>query len=301
MAARPTRFDSPGADRDAVRRYWDAHPISTDSVPWARGTAESFDAIYARWERDMNPRRLGFLQSCAGERLLEVGCGIAIDGRFLTSHGAHYQAVDLSMESLKLASQHFRLMDFPARFANADGTRLPFADETFDVVYSVGVLHHVPDMAAACREVARVTRPGGRVRLMFYHRHSYHYALVHFVLRPLIWLLLTLPGGAKLAKLAPTKVRNMFEVCRRFGFDAQRVLNISTDTSTAEEDDFNPLSYFLGTEDVKRLFARLEDFEFYTTNLRGFPLRFLHGFVERRWGFFLQVTARKPVRRAASN
>jgi ubiquinone/menaquinone biosynthesis C-methylase UbiE len=43
----------------------------------------------------------------------------------------------------------------------SDGERLPFRDESFDVVYSNGVLHHTPDTAGAIREVHRVLRPGG--------------------------------------------------------------------------------------------------------------------------------------------
>jgi len=122
--------DAPQGDERAavrrVRRYWDAHPISVDSVPHEPGTSDSFDAIYARWQRQMHPRRLAFLESCAGDRVLEIGCGIAIDGRFLASHGARYQAVDLSRASLALARRHFALNDLPPRFANADATGLPF-------------------------------------------------------------------------------------------------------------------------------------------------------------------------------
>lgn len=285
--------DAKRDERKSVRRYWDAHPISTDSVPFSPGSAESFDAIFERWQRGINPRRLGFLERCAGKRLLEVGCGIAIDGRYLAGHGANYQAVDLSRESLKLACEHFKQNDLPPRFSNADATRLPFQDETFDVVYSAGVLHHVPDMKAACREVVRVVRPGGRVRIMLYHRHSYHCLLVKYLVSPLIWLLLKLPFGASLARRAPDKLRQTYEICRESGFDLQRILSISTDTSTPGEGNFNPLSYFVSADDVRELFEGLEDFEFYCTDLKYFPFPFFRQAVAERWGFFLQMTARK--------
>ena len=63
-----------------------------------------------------------------------------------------------------------------------DGERLPFASETFDVVYSNGVLHHTPDTAGAIREVHRVLRPNGTAKVMLYHRHSLNY-WVEIVLR----------------------------------------------------------------------------------------------------------------------
>jgi ubiquinone/menaquinone biosynthesis C-methylase UbiE len=280
--------------RSATRRYWDAHPIATDSVPHPRGTRESFDAIFEGWERCMDPRRLAFLDACAGKRVLEVGCGIAIDGRYLASHGARYQAVDLSRESLRLAAAHFAMKALRGGFANADATRLPFADGSFDVVMSIGVLHHVPDMESACREVVRVTRPGGTVRVMLYNRHSYHFLLVDRVVRPLIWLLQKLPFGARLAGFAPRKFREIDAICRRHGFDRQRVLSASTDWSQPGEGNFNPLSYFVSVGDVRRLFAGLTEFRFYRTDLKYFPIPWLRVPVERRFGFFLQMTARKP-------
>jgi SAM-dependent methyltransferase len=281
--------------REEAGAYWNAHPIATDSVPHPRGTEESFDAIFERWERRMSERRLAFLNSCRDKRLLEIGCGIGIDGRYFSSHGVKYQAVDMSRESLKLARRHFTMKDLLPRFANADATRLPFDDDTFDVVYSSGVLHHVPNMVEACREAVRVLRPGGTARIMLYHRASYHYLLVHWLVRPLVWLLLALPFGTAIARRMPDKFRQTYEICLEDGFSADRILSISTDTSTPGESNYNPLSYFVTQSEVRTLFAGLEGFEFYTTELKYYPLPFMRKAVEDRWGFFLQITARKPL------
>ena len=64
----------------------------------------------------------------------------------------------------------------------SDGERLPFRIESFDVVYSNGVLHHTPDTAGAIREVHRVLRPGGVAKVMLYHRNSLNY-WIEIVLR----------------------------------------------------------------------------------------------------------------------
>jgi len=153
-------------------------------------------------------------------------------------------------------------------------------------------------MQGACREAVRVLKPGGTARIMLYHRDSYHYGLVRYLVTPLVWALLQLPfglGGA-IAHFLPRKFRETYEICVEDGFGLDRILSISTDTSTAGEANYNPLSYFVTRDEVRGLFAGLEEFDFYTTDLKYFPLPFLRRAVEDRWGFFLQITAKKPTR-----
>jgi len=281
------------AERHQVQRYWDAHPISIDSVDFERGSRESFEAIYARWQKTGTPDRQEFLETCRNEKVLEVGCGIALDGRFLSENGVDYQAVDVSLQSLKFACEHFRHNDLPQRFTNADATCLPFADGTFGLAYSIGVLHHVPDTPHACQEIGRVIKPGGKLRVMFYCRESYHHGLVTHVVQPLIWLLLHIPFGARIVRMGPAKLRSMFEIVQKHGFSKQRLLDISTDTSEAGDDNFNPHSSFYTERELREIFQDFEDFHFWKTDLKYFPLPWLRDFVERKWGFFLHMTARK--------
>src|SRR5262245_9719140 len=282
--------------RGEIRRYWDAHPIATDTVSHEKGTRESFDAIFARWQQDAGGRERELAALCQGRRVLEVGCGIGIVGRFLSQSGALYHAVDLSRNSLRLARAHFEQHALPRRLANADGTALPFRDGEFDVFVSFGVLMLAPDVAAAFREAVRVTKPGGIVRIMVYHRHSYHYLLVDWAARPLIWTLLKLPFLAPLAlRFAPEKFRMLYEICRADGFGRDRILWASTDTSFPGQGNFHPFTHFLTEAEMRSLFPGLDDLTFERTWLKYFPVAapFLRRFVEKRWGFFLPMTGRK--------
>jgi ubiquinone/menaquinone biosynthesis C-methylase UbiE len=54
----------------------------------------------------------------------------------------------------------------------ADCENLPYADDSFDIVYSWGIVHHTPDTQRALAEIVRVCRPGGTCKVMVYHRHS---------------------------------------------------------------------------------------------------------------------------------
>src|SRR5216683_1841543 len=153
------------------------------------GTREFFDAVerhryteYAPWM----PAVMGF-DDFAGARLLEVGCGMGTDLLQFARRGAKVTGVDLTPRSIEISRRHLAVYGERGDFAITDGENLPFAAESFDVVYSNGVLHHTPDTAGAVREVHRVLRPGGQTRVMLYHRKSLAYwdqvVLRHGVLR----------------------------------------------------------------------------------------------------------------------
>lgn len=291
MPAEPTT-----EDKKALRRYWDAHPISTDSVPYQPGTRESFEAIYEKWRATIDQMRMDFLASCRGRKVLEVGCGIGKDARFLTENGIDYAGIDYSFRTLQLAKHHFDFVGLPKRFTNADATTLPFADDTFGLVMSIGVIHHIVGTREAARELVRVAAPGGIVRVMFYNRNSYHYGLVNWVVRPLIWLMLRVRPLESLLPILPAKFRNLYNICKQDGYSRERILATSADTSFAGQDNFIPRSGFWTEAEMRTLFAGLEDFCFVRRDLKYFPLPFLREWTERQWGFFLTMTARKPGR-----
>ncbi len=141
------------------------------------GTREFFDDVerhryeeYAPWMRDV----MGF-DRFAGARLLEVGCGMGTDLLQFARGGAICTGVDLTPRSVDISRQHFAVYDLEADFALSDAENLPFADESFDVFYSNGVLHHTPDTEGAVREAHRVLKPAGTAKVMLYYRNSWAY------------------------------------------------------------------------------------------------------------------------------
>jgi SAM-dependent methyltransferase len=172
-------------DKQRARAQWSSDPAgAVYGSQHEPGTREFFDEVerhryreYAPWM----PEVMGFDQF-AGKRLLEVGCGMGTDLLQFARGGAQVTGIDLTPRSLEISRRHLSLYGEIGDFANADCERLPFADDSFDVVYSNGVLHHTPDTAGAAREIHRVLRPGGLARVMLYHRGSWAY-LSHVILR----------------------------------------------------------------------------------------------------------------------
>jgi ubiquinone/menaquinone biosynthesis C-methylase UbiE len=171
-------MSTPRSDKERAREQWSADPAG---AVYGRehefGTREFFDEVerhrykeYAPWM----PRVMGF-SDFAGQRLLEVGCGMGTDLLQFARGGARVTGVDLTPRSIETSRHHLKLYGQSGDFALTDAEHLPFADESFDVAYSNGVLHHTPDTAEAVREIYRLLRPGGLARVMLYHRNSWYY------------------------------------------------------------------------------------------------------------------------------
>jgi SAM-dependent methyltransferase len=125
----------------------------------------------------------------ANQDVLEVGCGLGTDLAQFALVGARVTGIDLVPRHLALTRQRFRIAGLDVRLARADAEALPFAAESFDAVYSFGVLHHTPDMNAALSEIHRVLRPGGRIIVGVYYRFAYNLLtfLVRETLRGHLW------------------------------------------------------------------------------------------------------------------
>jgi ubiquinone/menaquinone biosynthesis C-methylase UbiE len=118
------------------------------------------------------------LSQLKGKRVLEVGPGAGGHSALLAKHGAIMTSIDVTFDRARSTQRKFALMGEVAQDCAAlqgDAENLPFADNTFDIVYSNGVLHHTHDTERAIAEVHRVLKPGGQAVIMLYCKDSWHY------------------------------------------------------------------------------------------------------------------------------
>jgi len=105
-----------------------------------------------------------------GRNLLECGAATGRLPAHLAARGWHCTLIDITREGPLLARSRFRTEGVSGMFATADVVRLPFADDTFDVVTSHGLLDLMPDITSPIREMCRVLKPGGLFASSFYPR-----------------------------------------------------------------------------------------------------------------------------------
>ena len=162
---------------DAIAEFWNREPCGTGEAITGgtpRYSRAYFEAVEAfRYARE--PQIFSFAQFTRhhGEKVLEIGVGAGSDFLQWIRAGAEAYGVDLSSESVHHVRERLAVYGVTAADVRvADCEALPYPNDMFDLVYSWGVLHHTPDTRRAIAEAVRVCRPGGRCKLMIYHRRS---------------------------------------------------------------------------------------------------------------------------------
>src|SRR5256884_3811804 len=297
---RTTQKDSDLKER--VRAFWQEHPCGSKFSDAESGTREFFDRVEQhRYEKEWHIPAAADFASTRGLRVLEIGCGVGTDGLQFARAGATYTGVDLTEAAVDLARKNFESAGMPGEFRVSDAEKLDFTDESFDIVYSHGVLHHTPDIEVAVREIHRVLKPGGRAIVMLYHRGSYNYRIGIRVLRRAGAGLLKSESGIKLVhRLTGEPVDSLREHAASLrsvngNFSAAQLLNQSTDGAG------NPLARVYSRGEARKLFKDFHQVELraYFLNRRFIPLignllpRSIESALASRWGWHLWIYAKK--------
>jgi ubiquinone/menaquinone biosynthesis C-methylase UbiE len=290
--------------RDERQRFWSKNQPGFRFSNLEPGSPEFFAEVEAhRYALEPHIPQVVRFEEWRGRQVLEAGCGIATDGLQFARAGALYTGLDMSPEALALARHRFDLERRGGRFVDGSVTELPFPDESFDMVFSHGVIHHVPDTERAVAEFHRVLRPGGTALAMVYHRDSINYRLNIMVLRRLLISSLLIPGAPATIARVTGEQRRVLEahmrLLRKHGarYLKDRRLFLSNNT----DGPGNPLSKVYSREDATSLFSRFRSAD---TDVRFLNLRIYPGGqglaatrtarrLERRLGWHLYIRARK--------
>lgn len=107
--------------------------------------------------------------------VLEIGLGIGSDTHLLASKGFKMTAIDLTEKSVMTVRRRFNVFNLQGQIQQGNAEKMDFPSESFDGVYSFGVLHHTPNTETAVKEVHRVLKKGGVALIMLYHTNSLNY------------------------------------------------------------------------------------------------------------------------------
>ena len=255
-----------------IKIFWQTHPCGAELVgdltDESRIEYEDFfrrydDFRYAK-ERHIlkNLDRIDF----AGKRVLEIGLGQGTDAEQIVQHSGIYNGIDLTEESVKRVRMRFSLKNLPFKsIEQASALDLPLADNSFDIVFSHGVLHHIPEIEKGQSEIARVLRPGGKLVVMLYAKWSLNYLLSIFVLRRL-GLAAMFAFGSKVGGIYGEHLANARKIGIGKYLAMSNFINVSTDGP------FNPYSKVYGRSEIADDFPDFELVESHKEFMHAPPL-----------------------------
>jgi ubiquinone/menaquinone biosynthesis C-methylase UbiE len=176
MAPSVSQQEPDGAKQEA-KAQWGHDPagaFAAGSEPL--GTPESFARVEAyRYEVQPWMHEMFGFDRWKGSHVLEVGVGLGTDHVQFARGGAEMSGIDLTPRCVDLTRRRVEQEGLRSKLTVMDAESLEFDDDSFDVVYSFGVLHHTTSAERAFAEIRRVLRPGGVFLGGLYSKYSYFY------------------------------------------------------------------------------------------------------------------------------
>jgi len=159
--------------RKDIKEYWN------NRTPYTWGNYQSMRKL--RYELQDYMFDAFEFDKFKGKRVLEIGCGSGIDSAEFAKNGADVYAVDMTDKAVNHTKKIFKELNLKGKISKFDVTNLPFQNDFFDLVYSYGVLHHIPVVEKALDEIYRVLKPKGKCYVMLYHKDSllYYYSILY--------------------------------------------------------------------------------------------------------------------------
>jgi len=286
-----------------VKDYWNTHPAGYAEVKHLQQDRLAFFDERDRQTQQLYPHLDDEYEFARAKNklTLELGCGLGYNAQRLAQHGARLVVMDLAPNAARLTRERFALCQLPAQFLIADAEHLPFATETFDMIFSSGVIHHSPDTQAAADEITRALQRGGESTVMIYHRDSiWFWWDITIKLGSLMLVLNTLPNFLREPILGRVPRWRDLIAPKGQHLKFNDVIRSGTDFGGLQ----NPLSRVYTKHTAKKLFHQLTAFRFVTEfhTYRPFDqnpsalttiIRTFIDWANARWGWFLIVHGRK--------
>ena len=257
---------------------WTKNPISSYITKHKEGTIEFFEEIADfRYRVECSWFKPTFkFEQYKDKKVLEIGVGDGIDHLELAKAGAILTGIDITPKSIELTKKNLELHGYKSNLLIADAENLPFEDDSFDVIYSFGVLHHVPNTQKAIDEIYRVLKPKGKAVISLYHKNSL------FLISVIIFEMI-LKGGF----LRKTIQERLSEIEYNGGETKPLVKVYTRQQIKRMFNQFNKLRVYARHSDT--VFTRSKIDKIIIQPFLGRLLKLL----SKRWGWYLIIEAKK--------
>jgi ubiquinone/menaquinone biosynthesis C-methylase UbiE len=188
---KPTQLPRDNTQRQqwqsANKTWWESTPMRydwRDEIISPPGTESYFAEIdrrflssvskYIPWQHLPFEKIIPFGQ-LGDKDVLEIGVGQGTHAQLLAPRSKSFTGIDLTSNATEMTSQRMKLFNIPGKILQMDAEDMAFADNSFDFIWSWGVIHHSADTRKVLQEMRRVLRPGGKCAVMVYYRSWWHF------------------------------------------------------------------------------------------------------------------------------
>jgi SAM-dependent methyltransferase len=284
-----------------VQEFWNSHPCGDHLVGGLRGAFgddyERFFTAYDAWRYHQEAH----IPSCLDRvdwrdrKVLEIGLGQGAESEQIIRRGGRWSGLDLTQESVDRVRARLAIRSLPYEdIQRGSALKIPWPDATFDIVFSHGVLHHIPDIRSAQAEIHRVLKPGGPLVAMLYSRASLNYQFSIRVIRRAALALAYPLRRSRFLRTASPVLRQHLDNAQHRGL--RRYLALDNFTHRNTDGPLNPFARVYSPREVAEDFPDFELVHSYTRYMHAPPLP-VHRLPAQRWlGWHLWVHLRaRPV------
>ena len=161
-------------EKELVHDFWNAASCGEELYMVGEDTKMQFQNQMAERYR-LEPYILDFadFNNAKGKKLLEIGVGLGSDHQKFAESGADLYGCDLTERAIFNTQKRMSLFGLSSKTQVDDAENLSYSDNTFDMVYSWGVIHHSPKTEQCAHQIYRVLKPGGSAKVMIYYKYSF--------------------------------------------------------------------------------------------------------------------------------
>ncbi len=165
--------------KEATKNVWGANPAGTTH---AKDLKPGTKAFFEKVLQERFGKEHDFLIDLVdypkwkGKRVLEIGCGAGYDAYMFCKYGAEYTGIDIVPENIERTKKHLSFYGLKAKIHELDAEELEF-DQKFDLIYSFGVLHHIPHIEIVFKKIKDNLLEDGTLQLTVYNKNSIFYWL----------------------------------------------------------------------------------------------------------------------------
>jgi SAM-dependent methyltransferase len=173
--------------QEANRAWWEGHPMRYDfseKLEVEEFSKQFYEEIDKRFFADaatmLSWQRLPFdslidFDSLKDKDVLEIGCGNGSHAQLFVKHARSYTGIDLTSYAVESTTHRLGDLGLTATVLRMDAECMDFPPESFDLVWSWGVIHHSANTREIIKQIHRALRPGGEAQIMVYHRNFWTY------------------------------------------------------------------------------------------------------------------------------